>query len=41
MFNRTDINNQQLPLNKLKDLINEWKSMEENAVFESERKRNY
>ena len=35
MFNHTDINNQQIPLTKLKDLINDWKKTEE-IILESD-----
>ena len=32
MFNHTDINDQKIPVNRLKDLITDWNKMEEKAL---------
>lgn len=40
MFNHTDINNQQIPLDRLKDLITDWKKMEE-KVIDIEKESNF
>lgn len=39
MFNHTDINNQQIPLPKLKDLITEWRRNEEEALEKEKEKK--